>query len=355
MVRKLCFVYVFASLIGLWWSPSTGHTEMLDRIVATVNGEIITWREVNDRLAPLVRAANVTNPTEIDSMRRKTLDGLVDQKLTLQIAKRRGIEITDDDIKAAIERIKTNNKMTQDQFEAKLIQNGSSMATFKNDLRAEISRSRLIDREVRSRVVVSKEEVDRFLRSKGIDPGGEPPKKSTSSTSKSSSKSEEPQGMVRIRNILLALSGNPSEAEVRSRMMMAEKIRAEIQGGVDFVKAAAIHSEASNAQTGGDLGLLAWKDLDGRIRSALSGLSPGQVSKPILTSQGVQLFQLVAKETASAAPKEEPDSGVELEKASLSSEEREQVWQMLMETRLKEKYEEWLRNLKASAVIKITL
>ncbi|MEW6267053.1 MAG: SurA N-terminal domain-containing protein [Thermodesulfobacteriota bacterium] len=346
MLRGLKAAIVVSGLLTVFFSVSS-TAETLDRIVATVNGQIITLRDLNERLTPLVRAIkNQGQPVDMESLKRKALDLMIDQRLILDEARRRGVEVTDEQVAQAIEKIITENKLDQAQFEAKLTENGQTMAQFRQNVRAEIARQRLVEREIASRVVISDEEVYSYLRSRN-------PGLASSSGTTSAGKSGSSPRRVHLRNILLPFTSSSTESEVKNVVVKAEKVRDEIGRGLDFAKAAVQYSAAGNARQGGDLGFLNWEDIDGRIRAGLQGLKEGEVSPPIPTGQGIQLFQIVALEggsTGKKATKSEPASDIRV-----SAEEREQVRTMLMEKRLKDNYESWTRNLRSKAVIKINL
>lgn len=304
-------------LAAVLTSP-VAQAEILDRIVATVNGEIITMNEINQRLIPILKNSKIEDQEKINEIRRKILERLIENKLVLQEGKRLGIRIQKTEVDDAIERIKQANKVTQEQFEAELIRRGNNIQTIRKDLRVELIKSKLINREIRSRIVVSAEQIDAYYQEQGDK--------------------REVKPKVHVRNIVLAVPEGAPPSVAAQKQARAEEILAEIKDGLDFAEAAAKYSEGSNAKDGGDLGLVGWDEMDNRIKAALEKLEPGQTTPPVRTAMGIQLFHLV----------ELLDQD---EKAV--AEAKEKIRELLTRRMLKEKYIEWLKGLRAKALIKI--
>jgi peptidyl-prolyl cis-trans isomerase SurA len=334
--RPSIFLWIMLAAAAV---SAAASAQVLDRIVANVNGDIITLSEVNERLGPLVKASGLTAPKDIDGARRKILMALVDQKLAEQEAERLEITVEEDEVQAAIAQIKASNKITDQEFASKILQQGSTLATFRKDLKAEILRSKLVQKVVRSSVVVADVEVENHLRRYG--PGAAGPQPSGPA----------PQ-QVRVRNILILIPENANEGAVRGIMARLGKLKKDIEGGEDFAKVAATNSEAPNAVQGGDLGTISWPDMSPPVQAALRGLRPGQVSEPVVVGNVVQIFQLLqAIGSKDSGPAQTPEGPP----VQVSDQERERVRRMILEQRLKEKFDEWIGGLRSNAVIEIKL
>lgn len=317
-MRRGLLTCLLGLILGAFLLPSPAPGEIVDRIVATVNGEIITLKELNDRLLPVVRANNVRGEEEVNTLRREILERLIDSALTMQQGRERGIIISDADVDDAVEHIKSTNNLTQEQLEAELRKEGISQEAFREDLRTDLVRARLLNREIRSRVVVPAEQVDAYLKEHQNEFNIRP--------------------QCHLRNILISLPEEASSDVVAEKKALAEKVFAEIQKGLDFEKAAAQYSEAGNAAEGGDMGTVTWDDLAPPIREALEKLEEGQVSRPVQMPHGFMIFQLVAligEDTQAAA------------------QAREKIREMLTQKMLEEKFREWIQELRSSALIKV--
>jgi peptidyl-prolyl cis-trans isomerase SurA len=233
-----------------------------------------------------------------------------------------------------------DRNLTPNEMQRQIREKGGTMAQFREDLRADIVRQRLLAKEVHSKIVVTDEEIVDFLRSQGYTgtPGAgvatdAPP----------------PEGTVRIRNIVLDLPQTASENDVRARLKEAARIKAEIEGGLDFETAAARYSDGGNAAQGGDMGDIAWEDMNEHIRGALQNLRPGQVSQPLVGGGGIQLFQVVERETPVKKPSKDEET------LQIPEEEKERVRRILTEKRLQARFQEWVQELRSRAYVKINL
>jgi len=294
--------------------------EVVDRIVAKVNGKIITMKELNDRLAAVVKAANIENQNQVSELRRDILEMLIDRELVLQEAERLRIEVSKEEVQEAMVRLRDSQNMTQEQFEKEIIRRGGSLELFESDLEVDLIKSRLINMEVRSRVVIPSAQVEAYFKEHRDEFDLKP--------------------KVHVRNILIALPPGAEESVKKKALALAGDIRAEIRDERDFAKAAVQYSDAPNAKNGGDLGLIGWDEIDPQIKEVLKDLEPGQVSQPLLTTQGCQLFQLVERHD------NDPRSEARI---------KEEIREMLTKEMLKKKYEEWVKELKGKAVIDIKL
>ena len=331
-----------ALCLAIVLSSGMASAEVVDRIVASVNGEIITLRELDRRVEPLARVNNAApGSAKLDELRRQILQSMVDRILIMQEGKRQGVVISDRELDDSIKALMAERNLTPADLQRQILEKGGTMAFFREDLRADIVRQRLLAKEVHSRVVVTDEEIINFLKAQGY---------TGSSAASGVSDQPPPEGAVRVRNIYLGLPESAGENEVRARLKEAARIKSEIEGGMDFEKAAMKYSEDSNAAQGGDMGNIAWADMNERVRAALQGLRPGQVSPPIVLGTGVQLFQVVERETPVKTSSKKDE-----ETLQIPAEEKERIRQALTERKLQARFQEWVQELRGRAYIKISL
>ena len=317
-MTRCLWICLLGLILSAVFVPVASQAEVVDRIVATVNGDIITLREVEERLNPIIRSSDISDPAKVNDMRRELLDGLIDRILTLQEGARQGLTVSEEELDRAIEEIKRENKVTQEQFEKELTRRSILMKNFREDLSADILRSKLVNREIRSRLVVSASQVDAYYEAHKNEYDVQP--------------------KCHVRNILLKLSPDASEALIGKIMDDAERIRTEVAEGLDFVQAVTKYSDDPNARNGGDMGMVSYADMSEQIREALKDLKEGEVSRPIRTPQGILLLQVVEHmdEDADALNKAKADV-------------RDKLTQQLMMDR----YNEWVKDLRSKAHIKI--
>ncbi|MGL4543061.1 MAG: peptidylprolyl isomerase [Polymorphobacter sp.] len=242
-----------------------------------VNGDIITDTDVEQRLN-LVIAANGAqiSPDERSRLRLQVLRNLIDEKLQIQEAANNEIRVSDAEVNNAFNRVANNFKQTPEQFSAFLIQNGTSPASIKAQIRGEMSWSRLLRRKVEPTVSVGDDEVNALV-----------------------AKLEASKGKEEYRVGEIFLSATP---ESQARVMAdATRIVAQIRGGASFVAYARQFSEASTAGVGGELGWVRAEQLNEAVGPVVTALAPASISDPIIVPGGIAIMALIEKRQVLAA------------------------------------------------------
>ncbi|HSF46787.1 MAG TPA: SurA N-terminal domain-containing protein, partial [Burkholderiales bacterium] len=160
MVRALSLAsaVLAASLFTLAsHSAPRERVELLDRIVAIVNDEVITRHELVERLALAERQLEAQGaplpPRNV--LEKQLLERMINERMQLQYGKETGVRVDDFQLEKALTRIAQDNGMTLAAFRDALEKDGISFTKFREDVRAEIVMARIKEREVLNKVVVS--------------------------------------------------------------------------------------------------------------------------------------------------------------------------------------------------------
>lgn len=263
--------------LGVGAAPvATAATEMLDQVVAIVDDDVIMASELRDRLATVsesIRSRGMELPPE-DELIRETLDRLILESIQLQMGQRVGVRISDAQLDAAVQRIAAQNRMSVDQFIARLEQEGQSYAAMRENLRREMILQRVQGGNVSQRIQITPQEINNFLAT------------------------EEGQALTqpeyRIVHALLALSPDAPESEVAAAEAYVEKLLQRIRGGESF-DAVIASSEGEYAFTGGDLGWRRQGELPSLFADVAPSLAEGETSDPIRSASGIHLINMNAK------------------------------------------------------------
>ncbi|MDR0622316.1 MAG: SurA N-terminal domain-containing protein [Deltaproteobacteria bacterium] len=308
----------------------------VDRIVALVNDDIITLSELKAQVTLVRRNQRGALPPG-PSLERQVLDSMIEIALLNQEARRVGIMVTESEIDGVIERIKTDNKITDAQLRGSLRQSNISYGDYRANLKSEILKEKVLYRSIVQKIVVTEAEVNKFL-------AGEGPKEIGLYIGGSVESDK-------VRFLFLPSSPNKS-AEVIERAMT---IKREIDAGLTFAEAARQYSKGPGASAGGDTGTTI-AELAPQLKSVALSLAPGQTSEPLDGGQVVLLVHVDARPSASPPPpqpvdgeKPKPDMG------AFSPEQRDMARRQLEQLKLRQRYEVWLNDLKSKANIKVTL
>jgi peptidyl-prolyl cis-trans isomerase SurA len=241
------------------------------KATAIVNGEIITGTEVDERLALIILANDSKLPEEeVARFRAQILTNLIDETLQIQEAVANEIEVTDAEVNQYFERVAEQNfKRSVADTDKYLSSKGSSIATLKRQIKAELAWNRLLSRNVRPFINVSDDEVNAIMERINVTKG---------------------TTEYRLGEIYLS-STTENQEQVFAN---AKKILEQIQQGGSFTAYARQFSEASTAAVGGDLGWVRIEQLPQSLATAASQMSENEIVA-VPAPGGISLLLLIDK------------------------------------------------------------
>lgn len=237
---------------------------------ATVNGEIITATDIEQRMA-LIRIANndlELPPEELQRLRQQVFSNLIDEKLQIQEAKAADITIDENVVNEQFARLATRFRQTPEQFSAYLASKGSSAAAVKQQIRGEFAWDRLLSRKIQSTTNVSTDEVESVVQ-----------------------RLNEAKGQDEFHLGEIYLSAPPENMAAVTEN--ARKIIQALQAGGSFAAYARQFSEASTAVVGGDLGWVKAGQLPASMAESATQMQPGQLAGPIEVPGGVSIMLMI--------------------------------------------------------------
>jgi peptidyl-prolyl cis-trans isomerase SurA len=302
--------------------PANLRAEITNRVVATVNSDIITLYELNrsiERMTGLsVSMLKLQDEERFYEVRRAVLNSLINQKIAEQQVRNLGITVTERDIDEAIERMKQDNRITQEELLFSLQSKGVTLEDYREQLKRDIERARLVNYEVSSKIVITEEDLRHYYRDH-ID--------QFSKTHK-----------VKLARILLK-SGNPAHREEIARARQrGEEVLRKLEGGASFSDTAKAYSQGPARSDGGCLGWIPFEQLDPSLKERIARLSPGEHTELHECFSGVQIVQLMEEETGGIKP---------------FAEVRDAIYSKLYKVKVEEKYADWLSKLREESFIKV--
>jgi peptidyl-prolyl cis-trans isomerase SurA len=281
---------------------------MLDKIVAVVNSEVITWSELyRDMEFELSRnMQSVTQEQKMDVFKRNEssyLEGMINKKLQLQEAQKKRINVGDMDIDNAVRTISEKYGLGESEFQKVIENEGFTVSKYREMLREQIIIGRLVEREVMGKINISEEEVERYVKERRLGT----------------------ENLYRIRQIFIKVPEDGDEQAAWGKMSDIQKRLAE---GEDFETLARTYSEDASADNGGDLGFLRKDNLSLEFQEALGSMSPGDISSPFSTRRGIHIIKL---------------------------EDIKDVRAIIKDERFSQAYQQWLKGLRERSFIEIRL
>jgi peptidyl-prolyl cis-trans isomerase SurA len=321
--RGLILILIVGLLFPLYLSA-----QVVDKVVAVVNDEIITLSELEEDTAGLFRSITQSNPEKpileaMEQAREISLNSMIERRLIKQKAKNYNVTVTDEDIETAYEKIRNDMSLNPTEFRQKLEKSGLTEESYRNKLKSQILQSRLLSYDVRSKIVVTDEMIRGYYKDHY--------------TSKVDKKS--------FYLLQIGCSWNKKDdsealiSEKEETRKRTERIFELAKKGQDFKMLAEKFSELPSASDGGDIGIFTLDEMAPAMRDAVRTLKPGEISEIIETPIGNQFFKLVS----------EDENAVVVTTAFEAV--KEEIREKIFEEKLKIAYSEWVKKLKEDAYI----
>jgi len=308
--------------------PATSFSELIDKVVAVVNDDIITMSEVEQEAEGLYRVIAKENTGDsllqmLAEVRQKTLDSLIDRKLIAQKAKQFNVSVKEKEIENGYEKVRSRSGLSKTEFREKLAESGMTETSYRASIGAQILQSKLVSFDVRSKVVITEamlldyydehythrvEEGNYYLLQIGLTWD-----KDTDTEKLAENKTATRKRAERVHNLAL--------------------------NGQDFKTLAKKFSDLPSATDGGDIGSFTLDEMAASMRSAVGSLAPGETSEIIETDAGYQFFKLLSGDKNAIV-------------VTTSFEQaKDEIKQKLYEQKLEEAYSAWVSDLKEKAYI----
>lgn len=286
---------------------------MLDKVVAIVNKEVITWSE-------LYKAMEFEAPEHVKAMKSEDkrkffkenehtyLENLVDARLQLQEAVRAGMGVSESEIDRTIADIKLKYSLSDEKFREAIEKEGMPFKEYRKKLGEQIIISRIVEQEVRSKVVVTDKEIDEYIKN-----------------------SKDPQGVSEGYDLSHIFFARSTDAEKK-----AADVYKMLKEGGNFIEIAFKHSEDGSSKAGGHLGFIKKSELSPEFARVVSGMNRGDLSQPFASANGWHILRLNDK--------------VEVKS---QQDVRDVIRKKLLEQKTMKEYKDWTRSLREHSYIEI--
>jgi peptidyl-prolyl cis-trans isomerase SurA len=319
-------VLALLSFLHFFAVPATVAAEIVDRVVAVVNDDVITFSDLSREGASLFRRITQQAPPEqvnatLLQARQEMLSSLIDKLIVEQRAAKLNITVSEAELDEAINRVLARNRISREKFLQDLERMGSTEQNYRNSLRVQILQSKLVGQEIRSKVVITEEKIKEYYEKNYTE-------KLTADS-------------YHILQMGFSWKEETPAAKAEA-LAKAEEARRLVQGGEDFRSVARKMSDLPSAADGGDIGVFKKEELSPAMKRNVLALAPGQLSPLVETPTGYQLFRLLSNQGDIRA--QQPLDAVH-------DEIRDLLYQQAMEAQ----YGKWVKELRDEAYIKTML
>jgi peptidyl-prolyl cis-trans isomerase SurA len=295
---------------------------LLDRVVAVVNQEVITWsdlyKDMESNASPQFREMKPAERLEVLRKNESSfLDTLINFKLQVQEAKKLGITVNDDEVREAVDSIKKKYGMTDSVFTESLKKEGLTLEEYMNRLRDQILVGKVVNQQIRSKILITDAEAKRYLeenKALAADSGDE----------------------YRISQIFFLKREN-GEGKTGAEEKAAEVMK-KLKEGESFAELAKTYSEDPSASVGGDLGFIKKGQLMREFGEVAAKLKQGEVSQPFWSEKGLHIIKLEG-----------------IRSGKTEHEIMEEARKKLSEKIFEQRYASWIKSLREQAFVEIRL
>ncbi|GAB6183666.1 SurA N-terminal domain-containing protein [Thermodesulfovibrio hydrogeniphilus] len=318
MKRRIFFIAILCLCFNVFvlCSYAQESSFFVDRVIAVVNKEVITWSELYKFMEFILRdEVKNMNPDEkfkyFKKMEMEFLERLIDTKLQLQEAEKYGIFVTESEIDAAINDIKKKYGLSDKEFEENLKREGMTLSDYRKMMKEQIIIGRAVNSIVRGKILISDSEINNYI-----------------SAHPEIACDEEGYYVSQI-----IIKNTEKQEEVKDKLNAIIKKLAE---GESFSKVASQYSEDASAKTGGAIGLIKKREIPKELAELFNKMQVGQISEPLITAAGVYLFKL---------------DGLCFKRGSDAL--KNYVRALIEEEKFKREYRLWVRGLRQNSYIDI--
>ncbi len=324
MMLSRFFTIILAGLVVIGAAGGALAEQVINRVVAVVGDDVITVIDLDKSISRTkaqmarMKAAGRGQDIPPSQLRRLALERLIDDKIFEKEVARQKLSVSKDELDHYVKRIMRANKVDEENFVASLSRQGLTPEEYRDNLRKEILKQKLINQAVKKQVVVTDSEVSEYYKNH---------KQQFTNIAK-----------VTFRAIFLTVDPKAGLSAGNVVRQKGENLLQKIKEGADFAEVAKEYSQGPGADQGGLLGPLEAADLLPAMRQALAELNPGQVSQVLQIPQGFVIMKLVERTGGGELPLDDV---------------REQIRKKLEAQYTEKRFQEWMKELREQTYVKI--
>jgi parvulin-like peptidyl-prolyl isomerase len=291
--------------------------ELVERIVARVNDGLVTQSDYDKRLALATKGANISVPS--DELKISTLEDMIKEHLLEDRAKEMSVSATDEEIQAAVDRVKEQYNLKSDEdFEAALQGSGMTKEDLRRQMKQTITLQKVIGREVTSRMDTS----DDALRVEY-----ERRKEQFYAIPES----------AHVAELVLKYPANDGAASALAAAKI-EELQSQLKGGKSFEDLVKENSEGNTKSRGGDLGTVTKGELVEALDAGIFVDPPAEYPAPVLMPDSIHWFHVTERKPAGFKP---------------FSEVKEDLKRRIADDMYEKRFGEYMDRLRREAFVKI--
>ena len=294
--------YFLLSIIIIFAFSQNITAKIVDRIVAKVDGNIITY---SDLIAASQRMIH-ESPKKVHRSLKKILNDIIDNKILEIEADRQKIIVTKKEVDSAINHILRRNHITLNQLKIALERMGTSLLKYREQIKSHIKKLKLINKEIKSKVIVNDELLMEYY--------------------KENIHKYKADETVKLKHILIKIPKGADKTKKNELLKKAKMIIKRLKQGESFEALAKKYSDDISAEKGGDIGTFKKGELLPEIDKEAFRLKAGQISNVIISSGGYHIIKVIEKRESGIAGFKQVKEQVKMDYIKEQTEKRFKNW-----------------------------
>ncbi|HVO33806.1 MAG TPA: peptidylprolyl isomerase [Elusimicrobiota bacterium] len=350
MKRTQPFVWMLSAAAAL--APvSVAVAKVMDRTLATVNGQAILLSEFEKNSTPILEQFRKATPPadqtpdRVSDIKKRVLDQMIDDRLLLQEAKKNNLRVSQLETDEGVKKVRSRFA-TEAEFNDELKKEGMTYEEFRTHIQDQLATIKLIDQEVKAKTPQPTDDdikklydtLQDIIQDKPL-PSGHTSSEIDELKSLAHAVQHRFSERIRARHILVRVAPDASEADKKAAMDKIKDVQAQLKKGADFGDLAKKYSDDPGSKDrGGDLGYFSHGDMVPAFEKVAFGLDVGQTSDIVTTDYGYHIIRVEEKKAAS------PMSFDEI---------KDDLKDYLFQQRGAKRFEDYVKNLRSKAEIKV--
>lgn len=287
-------------------APVTSWARVVEKIIVVVDGEPLTYSDFRKfARVKLGRDPELQELTD-GQISKESLEEFITEQLIRAEVKRMGIRVSEQDVDSYIQTVMQRSNLTSADLRAALQKEGVGMEEYQDQVRSQLERGELIERNVKKKVHITSEDLQRYYQANGGK--------------------YEIAGQVHLRHLMLAVTDGATADEDQAVLARILELRKEAVAGASFAKLAQENSEGAGAAEGGDIGWVDRSTLLDELADVAFKLSDGEISQPVRTSLGYHLVKMEGRKSGDAVAFDDVSAEIKKELYDKALQERFATW-----------------------------
>lgn len=294
--------------------------KVVSRVAAVVNKEIITTNQLDQRLQEqLAKKERQPSPVQLGALRQELLSRMIEETLVQQRIEALNLTVSEEEIETALLDVQKKNKLSREELEDAVQSQGLDFFVYRDNLRQQILRYKLISEEVRSQIDVPDREIAEYYNAH-LDDYRLPPE-------------------VTLSAISFPVSEKASEQERAQIRKKANEALAQLQQGEELAAVAESYNQTYGA-TDVSMGNFEYEELTPNFVEAINEVEDGDFSAPVETSMAILLLRVDERL---------PGGFRQFDAVKYD------IQQMILDQKTDARIKEWTKALKSKAFIDVRL